>query len=487
MQRRVFWQGALFTFVLMAACHNGTNATPARDQAPVVTTPVPQAVGKFSAVVPDFAQLAERVMPAVVSISVEQHVRGGVGEADPLDVFRFFGGVPHELENHALGSGFVIDSTGLVLTNNHVVERASSIEVTLVMPDGSDLRVGAKVVGVAPDYDVALIKTDTDVHAATIALGDSDATRIGNWVMAVGNPFGLDHSVSVGIISAKQRRDVQPGGRQGLYDFIQTDASINPGNSGGPLIDMHGDVIGINSAINAQGQGIGFAIPVNMVKEMLPQLKKGGRYLRSWIGIKVQPLTQELAQTFGLTETHGVLVAQVLKNGPGAKAGLKEGDIILEFDNKKLMRSSDLTLFAAMAGVDKTVPLVVWRDKARQTLAVTLEAFPEEDEAETEEAGGEAEVVRPGMGLVLVDVVPKLHSMLGNKGAHGVMVQAVEPGSVAARSGVHRGDIILDVNDEPVTHAAEVVRRLRGAKSGDVLRVKIERQGARSFLALRKP
>ncbi|HET6344173.1 MAG TPA: Do family serine endopeptidase [Myxococcota bacterium] len=503
------WRSVFCVIVASAtACQHPT--APTAPQPPAETAPQPTAGTTVVApppvtTAPDFATLAERVVPTVVSIQVEHRVRvggprgrgappfGGPGGpfegGDPFDFFRYFGGggeVPREFENRGLGSGFVIDPTGLILTNAHVVEKADSIEVTFSTPDGGEKRLPAKIVGQAIEYDVALIRTETDAKATTVPLGDSNAMRIGNWVMAIGNPFGLDHSVSVGIISAKQRRDIAPSGRQGLYDFLQTDASINPGNSGGPLINLQGEVIGINSAINAQGQGIGFAIPINMVKDMLPQLQKGGRFVRSWIGIKIQPLNAELAQSYGLQEPRGVLVAEVVKEGPGARAGLREGDIILEFDGKRLNRGSDLQLFASMAGVGKSVPLLVWRDKAEKKLDVKLEAFPDEEAAGGAE--GEEQEQRAGLGLTLSDLTASVREQLGVTSPQGgVLVEGVEPGSPAARASLRRGDVIMDVNDEPVSRASVLAKKIKGLKSGDVLRLKVERQGTRSFTALRKP
>jgi serine protease Do len=256
--------------------------------------------------VPDFAALATQVVPAVVAINVEQKVRvsrrGGGRFRDPFDFFfRPFGGeIPHEFHNRGLGSGFVIRADGLILTNYHVVENADSIEVVLTHADGSERTMSAKVLGTAPEYDVALIQTEEKTDAPVAFLGNSDSINIGDWVMAVGNPFGLSHSVSVGIISAKERREIAPSGRRGVYDFLQTDASINPGNSGGPLINMKGEVIGINTAINAAGSGIGFAIPINMVKQMLPDLKAKGRFARSWIASTFRASTKNSPNRSGL-------------------------------------------------------------------------------------------------------------------------------------------------------------------------------------------
>ena len=442
--------------------------------------------------VPDFRALAHQVIPAVVSIAVEQRVRVGRGpdgsmapQQDPSEFFhRFFGGeMPREYHNQGLGSGFVIDPAGLILTNWHVVEDAESIEVTYAQANGDDAKVKAKVLGSAPNYDVALLKTESRLDTSLAYLGNSDASDIGDWVMAVGNPFGLSHSVSVGIISAKERRDVSPSGRQGLYNFLQTDASINPGNSGGPLINMHGEVIGINSAINAAGSGIGFAIPINMVKEMLPDLKSKGRYTRSWLGIKMQPLTLELAQSFGLQRTTGALVVEVVSDGPAAAAGLRKGDVILQFDGHELRTASDLPLFASMAGTARKVPLKLFRDGQQISLSVQLTPFPEEPNQVSE---GQRE--DPGeLGMRVTDLNRRLAHELGLDTAQGVAVRSVEPRGPAARAGLRPGDLLLAINGEAIKTTREAVALTRRCKPGATLRFEINRQGSNLFLALRKP
>jgi serine protease Do len=443
---------------------------------------------------PDFATLAERVMPAVVSIQTEQHVRlspGGM-QNDPFNFFHHFGQqIPREYENRGLGSGFVIEAAGLILTNQHVIDKADTIQVTFATADGSERQLTAKVVGEAPEYDVALLKTDQDAQATHImTLGDSAASRIGDWVMAVGNPFGLDHSVSVGIISAKDRRDVAPSGRKGFYDFLQTDASINPGNSGGPLINLHGEVIGINAAINAQGQGIGFAIPINMVKEMLPQLKEHGRFTRSWLGVQVQALTPELAESFGLSAPRGALVAQVVPDGPAQAAGLQPGDIVLEFNGKKLNRVIDLQLFASITAAGKKVPVLIVRDGKEKTLTVTLAAVSEPNSGPSQRPGGLDSGPRSAaanLGLTIAEISPGLRQQLGYQEPGGAIVQAVQPGGLAHKAGLMRGDIIGAVGNKPVKSAQAFADLLQSSRSGSVLRLRVWRQGVSTFVALKKP
>jgi serine protease Do len=442
--------------------------------------------------IPDFAALAKQVSPAVVSISVEARTKMSRVRGAPQDFHWFFGpdgpNGPNQRPELAkgLGSGFVIRPDGLILTNNHVVEDAETIEVTIDLPNGGERKMSAKVLGTAPEYDVALIQTEEDAKAPVAYLGDSDSVDIGSWVMAVGNPFGLSHSVSTGIISAKERRDIAPSGRSGLYDFLQTDASINPGNSGGPLINMKGEVIGINSAINAQGSGIGFAIPINMVKAMLPDLKNKGHYTRSWIGIRIQGLTPELAQSYGLNGTSGALVSEVVPQGPAALAGLKEGDVILSFDGKELRRSTDLPLFASMAGIGKEVPLKVWRAGKETTMKVKLSEFPDgQARADGSPAGGEAAPAQ--LGMTVGDITPQVQRELELDADKGVVVKDLEPSGLAARAGLRVGDLVLSVNGQEVRNSKGFAASVKSIKSGGVMRLQIQRGEAKVYVALKQP
>ena len=438
------------------------------------TTPLAQ--------VPDFSVLAERLVPAVVSIQVEQarpmRRRGG---SDPYEFF--FGPFGDMPPSKGIGTGFVIKSDGLILTNNHVVEGADSIEVTFVQADGSEKTLAAKVLGTAPEYDVALIQTHEDARAAIAYLGDSDRMKIGDWVMAIGNPFGLSHSVSVGIVSAKGRREIAPSGRSGLYDFIQTDASINPGNSGGPLINMKGEVIGINTAINAAGAGIGFAIPINMVKTLITDLKEKGHYTRSWMGIRIQPLTDDLADSFGRKNAEGALVADIVPNSPAAKAGLKPDDIVLSFDGKAVRASTDLPLYAGMTGVGRKVPVEIWRSGRSKRLYVTMEAYPDDETRVAEESSDNSE----GLGLTVADVDSELRRRFRLHESTGVIIKAVDRGGVAARAGLMPGDLIIQFNGKDVRRARDFAKAVRGTAAGKILRMKISRGGNHLLVALRKP
>ncbi len=440
---------------------------------------------------PDLASLAAQVLPAVVSIQVEQVVRAP--NVDPFGLFEFYGQAPpRDYANKGIGSGFLIDANGLILTNQHVIDKADSIVVRLSQPDGSEQRLAARVVGTAPDYDVALLRTDRPPakNPQPLALGDSGAMRIGDWVMAVGNPFGLDHSVSVGIVSAKDRRDVAPSGRHGFYDFIQTDASINPGNSGGPLINLRGEAIAINAAINAQGQGIGFAIPINMVKEMLPQLKAHGTFVRSYLGVQVQAMSEELAQSFGLEAARGVLVADVQPDGPAAAAGLQAGDVVLAFGGRTLHHVHDLQLFASMAEAGKEVELSLWRGGKPLQVRVKLAALKAPPPPPTQADGREA--VEPTttahMGLIVADLTPHLRQQLGLPGRPGgALIQRVLPGGIAQAAGLQRFDVIEEVGDTAVVDAAWFAQRVSRAQAGEALRLQVRRQGGRLFVILKKP
>lgn len=323
-----------------------------------------------------FADLVEDVEPAVVNISTTKTVRipgspfrhfFGPEEGPFGDFFRrFFGDIPdRELKQQSLGSGFIIDKDGYIITNNHVVEDADEIKVKLA--DGREF--DAKVIGRDPKTDLALIKISSIFkNLPTLSLGDSDAIRVGDWVLAIGNPFGLEHTVTQGIISASGRAI-----GAGPYDnFLQTDAPINPGNSGGPLINLKGEVIGINTAIVAGGQGIGFAIPINVAKSIVDQLKEKGKVTRGWIGVSVQTITPEIARAFNLKEQNGALVADVVPGGPADKSGIKRGDIIISLNGKDVDEMSDLPKIVADTPIGKTVDVRIIRDGKEIILKITV-------------------------------------------------------------------------------------------------------------------
>jgi len=333
----------------------------------------PAVPGAQQASLPSFAELAARVSPTVVNIKVISIEKAGLPGQSFGEVFPFpwlgpqIPQSPEQFKRQGAGSGFIIRKDGVILTNNHVIENAQQITVTL----GDKQQYKAKVLGRDPKTDLAVLKIDPKTDLPAAALGSSDALRVGDWVMAIGNPFGLTNTVTTGIVSAKGRFI-----GAGPYDsFIQTDAPINPGNSGGPLFNLAGEVVGINTAIYSQSGGnigIGFAIPIDLVKNLVPQLETKGTITRGWLGVSVQPITEDLARSFGLQEPEGSLVADVSANGPADKAGIKRGDIIVSFDGKKIDDSSSLPAVVARTPVGKTVKVEIMRDGAMKTVTVAV-------------------------------------------------------------------------------------------------------------------
>ncbi len=400
-----------------------------------------------------FADLAKKINPSVVNISTTKifKTKGFFpqfnGENDPFRFFfgndffkKFFGGqMPKEFKQRSLGSGFIIDPAGYILTNNHVVAKADKIVVKL--ESGKEYK--AKVIGTDPKTDVALIKIKADKPLKAVILGDSDKIRVGDWVVAIGNPFGLSHTVTAGIISAKGRVI----GSGPYDDFLQTDASINPGNSGGPLIAMDGTVIGINTAIIATGQGIGFAIPINMAKRIVPQLKKLGHVVRGWLGVYIQDVTPELGKKFGLKEGQkGVLVSKVFKDSPAEKGGLKQGDVIVKYDGKPVHSSHELAIMVSQTEVGKKVEIEVVRDGKTETVTVKIGERKEEKVAEAESAEAPEE-----MGFDVQALTPELAKHLGLKVKQGILVVSVDPSGPAYEAGLRKNDVIVEVNRKKVT------------------------------------
>jgi len=353
---------------------------PPAPPAPTASTAVPAAPPLSSAAAvearPDFAAIVEAVKPAVVNVSTTQATRGrGPRPADPFREFleRHFGeGRPREEPRQSLGSGLIVEADGYVLTNNHVIENAGMIMVRL----SDEEEYEARVVGRDPRTDLALLKIQGRREFPTVKLGDSDSLRVGEWVLAIGNPFGLEQTVTAGIVSAKGRVI----GAGPYDDFIQTDAAINPGNSGGPLFSTRGEVVGINSAIFSQtggSIGIGFAIPINLAKELMPQLKTAGRVRRSWLGIAIAPVTPELAQKLGRAGREGAVVAEVVPNGPAARSGVRTGDLIVALQGKPIRRAEELPRLTARIPVGSDVELAVVRDGKELAVKVRLGELPE--------------------------------------------------------------------------------------------------------------
>jgi serine protease Do len=415
-----------------------------------------------------FAVLARRVSPSVVNVHTSKTVEQSLPEwgfpfGDPFEDFFSgpFGGrererpapEPRRFRVPSLGTGFVVSENGLVLTNHHVVDGVDTIEVVFL--DGT--RSKAEVVGSDPKTDVALIRVEKQDLPPPLVLGDSASLLPGDWVVAIGNPFGLDHTVTAGIVSAKGR-DLG----QGPYDdFIQTDAAINPGNSGGPLLDLRGEVVGINTAVNPQANTIGFAVPIDMVKEILPQLEEHGRVVRGWLGVAVQRVTPELADAMELPSQRGALVAEVTPGSPAERGGLERGDVILRFGDREIERMRELPRAVAATPPGARVEVEVLRDGRPERLSVEVAEQPDEERPEASRGG--AERGSTAFGFDLAEVPAELRERLGLRGGEGALVARIYPGAPAEGAGVREGDVILEVDGEPVEDAREAESRLEAA------------------------
>ncbi len=430
------------------------------------------------------AKLALDVAPGIVNVHTSKTV---VRQPSQLPGFPFpgfpdiFGGrggrgtprppAPQEFQVPSMGSGFVISTDGYIVTNNHVVDGVDEIRVHF--SDGTESE--ARVVGLDAKTDIALIRAEGTTERQALRLGDSDSLLPGDFVVAIGNPFGLDHTVTFGIVSAKGR---ELG--QGPYDdYIQTDAAINPGNSGGPLLDLSGAVVGINTAINPQANTIGFAVPINLAKDILPQLKATGSVTRGFIGVSVQAVTPELAKALSLEATDGALVAQVTPGGPAERAGIARGDIIKSFDGKPVGRLSDLSRAVAATEVGKRVALAIVRDGETRTVEIgveELEAGPE-PRASAAPRGGAG-----SLGMRVENLDDELRKRLELGDLAGVAVVGVDPEGAAARAGIEPGDVILEADRRPVSSVAELESRI--AEGGEGLLFLVRRGGSTLFIAV---
>jgi serine protease Do len=436
-------------------------------EAPILPVQMPLNTGTF-------AKVAEAIKPAVININtVFKAGQGGPGlpGRTPFEEFfgeeffrRFFGDAPERIPQRSLGSGVIVDATGIALTNAHVVEKATDIEAVTL--DGSKHK--AKVVGLDKKTDLAVLKLDDGKGTFRYArLGDSERIQVGDWVIAVGSPFGLQATVTAGIISAKARQI----GQGPFDDFLQTDAAINPGNSGGPLVNMQGEVVGINTAIVAGGSGIGFAIPINMAKKIYTELVAKGKVTRGWLGVSIQPLTPELAKSFGAKDTKGVLISDVIPDSPASKSGLRSGDILLEFNGKKMETPADLQRAVGLTTPNQDAKLKVFRDQSERTVEIKVGEAPEE-RAEARPGGPRG---RSMLGLEVRPVTPEIARQLNLPAPEGVVVARVEDGSPAAEAGVQRGDVIREINRQRVRTMADFERVTKDAKEGDRLTVLLQR------------
>ena len=425
----------------------------------------------------NFTELAEQAKAGVVNIRTVKTVNGGGpvfrhffgrdprGQQDP---FRdFFGmGPQREFKQRSLGSGFLIDKDGYIVTNNHVVEDADQIKVRLYDESEFD----ATVIGRDPKTDIALIKIDAgSTKLQPLKLGNSASLKVGSWVMAIGSPFGLEQTVTAGIVSAKGRII----GSGPYDDFIQTDASINPGNSGGPLLNLNGEVVGINTAIVASGQGIGFAIPVDMASGIITQLKDTGEVSRGWLGVGIQNLTPELAEYYGIEAREGVLVTQTYEGDPADKAGIKEGDIIIAVDGKPVASSRELSRTVAEAGVGSKMTITLLRDGREKEVRVKLAK-----RSDTEPTMARGETRSDDLGLEVREINPEIADRLGlDEATRGVVVTGVDPDGKAGQADIRQGDVIVEINRKPVESLEDYRRQIDKIEKGDTVQMLLRRGG----------
>jgi serine protease Do len=444
-----------------------------------------------------FANLAKETGAAVVNISTERKMKnqateffnqtpsgpGGqtpFGQGDPFQEFfkKFFGEMPKTFKTRSLGSGFIIEPSGVILTNNHVVEGADKITIKLF--GGKEFK--ATIKGRDSKTDLALLQIiDPPPNLPFLKLGDSDAVRVGDWVMAVGNPFGLSNTFTQGIISAKGRVI-----GAGPYDnFLQTDASINPGNSGGPLLNLQGEVVGINTAILASGQGIGFATPSSMATWVIPQLKAKGKVTRGMLGVEVQTVTPELAKSFGMAEAKGALVAEVNAGSPAEKAGIKQGDIILEFNGHPIGEMNDLPRLVADTAPGTKVSVKVLRDGKEKTFNLAVSELTEERQASEAKEEGAGE--KNPLGLLVQNITPELAKRFHLRDTKGVLVEGVEQDSAAAEAGLQPGDLVMEIDNQAINTVKDFQTAVDRLKKESFVRFLIKRQGRTQYMTLEVP
>ena len=443
-----------------------------------------------------FVEIAKKQNPAVVNVSTKAKAEaapknfrvprpnpGQNRSPDPFRDFydRFFGERPDQKPKRGMGSGFVIDKEGHILTNYHVVEGADEI-IVILDDNGTEKEYTATLVGSDPKTDIALVKINRESGDTKdfpfLRLGSSENLEVGEWVVAIGNPFGLSHTVTVGVVSALGRSI-----GAGPYDeFIQTDASINPGNSGGPLINIEGDVIGINTAIisgNTGGNvGIGFAIPINIAKGILKDLKERGTVTRGWLGVMIQKITPELAKSFGLNQSEGALVGDVIPDGPAAKGGIKRGDVIVRFDGQQVKDMEDLPKIVAATRPNSVVDVEVIREGSQMTLRVSIELL--EDSKPTVVAAK-----ADPLGLQAQDITEELAQNLKLEGSEGVLVSDVTAGNAAAEAGIRRGDVISEMNRSIVKNLGDYQNILASVQKGSSVLFLIKRGGSTIYIAVK--
>ncbi len=472
--------GACAVLGLMLVADSARAAVPARlwterSTATPISADAPVSMGTFS-------RLSRELSPSVLNISVVGRGRQRIIPGYPFAPPRGRGG-----QSSSLGSGFIIHKDGYALTNNHVIDGATSIEVKL----HNDHVYAARVVGTYPRLDVALLKFEPKEPLTVAALGQSEAMQIGEWVIAIGNPFGLNHTVTAGIISAMGRHDVPIGDSEPMYaNFIQTDASINPGSSGGPLINARGEVVGIVTAINPQAQGIAFAIPIDMIKTVLPQLA-AGHVARSYMGVRIGPVSAALANTLGMDRPDGAVIREVFQGQPAAQAGLAPGDIITRWDGQEIKHWEDVSWLASTAGVERAIEVEIRRGKDTHKVNLHLANYPDDARAQAQAQAPAPVEQTPPPGAVLgavgmrIDELPakSRQGLRLHKGA-GAVVVAVDRGSAAQLAGIEVGDVILQVNYESIVGGVNDVKaKVQSVGKGEVLSFLLRRGDRQIFLA----
>lgn len=433
-----------------------------------------------------FSEIATAISPSVVNISTTKVIRRDAESFLDDPIFEFFNPfrdfrLPKKWKEQSLGSGVIVSPDGYIITNNHVVEQADEIRVTLY--DKRSFR--ARVIGADTKTDVTVVKIDADDLQA-IKWGNSDKLQVGEFVLAIGNPYRLSHTVTMGIISAVGRANV---GIADYEDFIQTDAAINPGNSGGPLVNVKGELIGINTAIFSRSggyQGIGFAVPSNMARLVMDQLVKEGKVTRGWLGVTIQELTPELSQKFGLEASSGALIGDVAKGSPAEKSGLQRGDIILEFNGRKVQDVGNLRNMVAQSAVGDEIPLAILRSGKEYALKVLIAELPKELAESAPAAVPDDSSFGGSTGLSVIELTREIGRQLGlNKNEKGVVVVRVEPGSAAEESGIRKGDVVQEIDRVKINGLQEYNKNISEIRSGDTVLLYVNRGGKKFYVTIK--